>query len=368
MSDLVARLRRIVLVLPLCLAGAMIWSHSPAQVLKWPGFEKLYLSSLIRAHEADYLLKLRDTHLGCLTLEFRPADIVFIGDSHSYAGYDYAWLQERLRPALVGNCALAGMSAENVIDFIKVADPAGLLPKQLIFGISPEMFWKADKERAGYVQRARREIVKLNSARESLVDLLAGRFAVVPDFRDATAQRRALAKFDGSIATVTDAMTSRFFAEYKGGVHALDYWIEAVRTAQPDPDSAAVIRRVCEAASAHQVKVGVVFVPESRFLVSLLPPEQREAFRRVMKEFACADWVDFSFFEAGGGPDTWYINRSLVDDYPYEAWLDPESAVAWEAQDPKARRWQFFDADHMNPKGARAWSEIVAGAIQRSSN
>jgi len=64
------------------------------------------------------------------------------------------------------------------------------------------------------------------------------------------------------------------------------------------------------------VKLGVVFVPESRFLVSLLSPEQKDAFRRVMREFACADWVEFSFFEAGGGPGVRYINRSLLEAYP----------------------------------------------------
>src|SRR5687768_7518030 len=86
---------------PLVAVGIAIWIQQGVDLLRWPGIEKVSLSSMIRASEDGYLLRMRDTHLGCLTLQYRQADIVFIGDSHTYAGYDYALLQDLLHPRKV---------------------------------------------------------------------------------------------------------------------------------------------------------------------------------------------------------------------------------------------------------------------------
>src|SRR5579859_5381373 len=66
------------------------------------GIEDLYFGRMIAAHESDYLAALRDSHLGCKTIAYRAPDIAFVGDSHSYAGWDYAELQRALPGRKVG--------------------------------------------------------------------------------------------------------------------------------------------------------------------------------------------------------------------------------------------------------------------------
>lgn len=360
-----SHLGKVAPIIPLLVAGLMIWSRQGADLLKWPAMERFYISSVVRTFEDSYLFRMRDTHLGCLTLRYRPADIVFIGDSHSYAGYDYPLLQARLSPSTVGNCALSGMFPENVIHFLTAARGAGILPKQLIFGISPEMFWDDEDRRRDKTARAYRELTRLNDPKENLVSLFTMRFKTLPDFRNVEELRDRREQFDQQIATLSDERIQTFFQHYKGGVHALDYWADAVKKGRPNAQSILVIDRICAAAKRNQVRFGVVYIPESRWLVSQFSPEQRAAFRDVMAKFSCADWVDFSFFDALGGPDAWFVNRYVIDGYPYAAWNEPDAAVTWQQQAPDVRKWQFFDPDHMNPKGAHAFSEYLLYRISQ---
>lgn len=349
--------------LPLLVTGLMIWMVQGADVLRWPGAERAYLGSVIRSFEDNYLFRMRDTHLGCMTLQYRPADIVFIGDSHSYAGYDYELLQARLSPAIVGNCAFSGMFPENVIHFLTEARRSGLLPKLLIFGISPEMFWE-DLDSLDRIARAYREIKRLNDSRENLGAILTERFKVLVDFRKVDDLKIARRDFNIGIQNLSEGTIERFFQRYSNGIYPIDYWSNVIANGKPNPKGTAVIEKICAAAKSNQVRLGVVYIPESRWMLSRFSAEQRQAFRDVMQKFSCADWVDFSFSQ-NGGPNIWYVNRYAIKNYPYEAWNDPDAAVAWN-RSVEERRWQFFDPDHMNPMGAAAFSERVANEILKN--
>jgi hypothetical protein len=352
-------------LVPLLVVGAMIWYLRGPELLKWPGLERVYLASVISFSEEKYLLRMRDTHLGCQTLQYRPADIVFIGDSHTYAGYDYPLLQDRLRPLVVGNCALSGMFPENVIHFLASVRAAGLLPKHLVFGISPEMFWDDHDLRLDPTKWAARELAKINSSKENLVNLLTGRFATLPEFQRVDDLEQSLKRFRTDIDKLAPETIDRFFRNHSRGVHSLDYWTDEIAKRKHDRRSTSVIQNICTAAKNAGVRLGVVYIPESRWMVSQFTPEHLAGFREVIKEFSsCADWVDFRFFETGGGPDIWFVNRYLLRDYPYDAWASPAEAVEWQHQSPQERRWQFFDPDHMNAKGASAFSSLIVDRLK----
>ena len=350
-------------LVPLLIAGVLIlWNHAHT-VLTWPGLERLVISRLIEDHEESYLMRMRDTHLGCKTVQHRHPDIVFIGDSHSYAGYNYVYLQEKLRPARVGNCALSGLRPANVIDFLSAAKSAGLLPQQLVFGISPEMFWKDEDRRMGLTVRARREIAKIGSPKESVVSLASGEFRHIEDFRHSASMRAAHAAFEQAMAGIDADQVDRFLAGDTSGIHALDWWRDTVLHGALDRPQLFLIEEICRAARRNGIILGVVYVPESRWLLSRLSTEQRSEFLQVTKRFAaCADWTDFSFFPEGA-PNTWYVNRQLLADYPYSAWSDVASARKWIEQAELTRRWQFFDPDHMNALGASEFSYRIVGNI-----
>lgn len=348
--------------LPLVVVGVLCWSRAGTDLIRWPGLERIAIGRMIAKNEDSYLHALRDTHLGCLSLQYRPADVIMIGDSHNYAGYDYKLLQDRLKPLVVGNCALSGMFPQNVIQFLDATRFAGLLPRDLIFGISPEMFWDDADRRADRTARASREIARINQSKESLAGVLKGQLKTIPEFRvDSAAERSLHMK---GLETLSEPVLESFFARYTKGVNALDYWKKTVASSKADENALPVIERICEAARRSSVRLGVVYIPESRWLIQQLSNAQREAFGRVMERFrACADWTFFDFFDEGGGPNLWYVNRYAIPDYPYDAWYDPAAAVSWESQSPTARRWQLFDPDHMNTLGATKFSEALLSRI-----
>src|SRR5262249_30841889 len=92
--------------------------------------------------EGSYLLSLRDSTLACESLGLRKPQAAVIGDSHSYAGWDFAALQAGLGERL-GGCALGGLYIETVpllLGHVLHASP-GL--RTVVLGLSPRMFWES---------------------------------------------------------------------------------------------------------------------------------------------------------------------------------------------------------------------------------
>ena len=347
-------------------AGAWITLRSWQSTIASPGIERLYFRTLIERHETDYLLRLRDTHLGCETVTYRDPDVVFLGDSHSYAGWDYLKLQQRLRPLAIGNCALSGMFPENVEDFAGLVAAAGLSTRFVIFGVQPRMFWDVP-ERPDRVARARRMMIEVREPRESLPGMARGEWRQIDTFIGSASTE--LAKIDRLRAGAQhlDAHTvDRGLADNERSLYALDYWLGYIRDGRPMPGIQQMVDRTCRALARVGVRLGVVYIPESRWLNERYTHEQRDAFIRDARQFEqCADWVDLSAFDSYGFDNRYFVNRYLVDNYPYAGWRDVTLAHQWINESATARRWQFFDPDHLSAAGAGEFSARMVPQLSR---
>lgn len=337
-----------------------------SSTLTSPGIERAYFERLIASHDRDYLYALRDTHLGCKTIAYRDPDVVFLGDSHSYAGWDYPLLQDELRPAVVGNCALAGMFPENADDFLHVLAAGSLRARYVVFEIQPRMFWDVP-ERPDRVLRARKQIGEIATTKESLGALLTGKWRQIDPFLGAEAVASAkIARLARALDGIDEATIDRALDDNVETLYALHYWTGFVREGSPFARLPAVVEGVCRSVRAARVHFGVVYVPESRWLNEHYTDEQRSQFRADAALFgACADWVDLSAFDQRGYDNRYFVNRYLVDDYPYNGWNNPPAALAWIGESPQERRWQLFDPDHMSAVGAHTFSRAFAKRLQR---
>ena len=346
--------------------GAWVTLRWWQSTLTSPGIERLYFSSLINRHETDYLLKLRDTHLGCETVTYRDPEVVFLGDSHSYAGWDYVFLQEHLQPWRIGSCALAGMFPENVADFAGLVSAAGLSTRFVVFGIQPRMFWDVP-ERADRVARAKRMMVEVREPRESLPGMLTGRWRQIDTFVGASATEPSkIDRLHEAAGRLDDRAVNAGLAANERRLYALDFWLGYVNDGNPLTGVEQLIGGACEAVRRTGLRLGVVYIPESRWLNERYTPEQRERFIRDAKLFTeCADWVDLSAFDALGFENRYFVNRYLVDNYPYAGWQDMTVAHRWIGERETERRWQFFDPDHMSAAGAREFSAQIAPRLQQ---
>jgi hypothetical protein len=341
--------------------GLQITLRSWPSTLTSRGIERAYFQSLIARHEADYLLKLRDTHLGCETIAYRDPEIVFLGDSHSYAGWDYPVLQDRLRPMRVGNCALAGMFPENIADFAALVATAGLSTKYVVFGIQPRMFWDVP-ERPDRVTRARRMMAEAREPRENLPTMITGRWRQIDPFiGSAMTEPQKIARLDSEAKSLDGATVDRTLAGNEQTIYALNFWLGYVNEGGPLHDVPALVQRACDAVRATGLRLAVVYIPESRWLNEHYSAAQRRDFmHNAMLYRQCADWIDMSAFESMGYDNRFFINRYLVDNYPYAGWQRVSIAHQWMAENATERRWQFFDPDHMSAAGAREFSARIA--------
>lgn len=346
--------------------GLQITLHSWQSTLTSRGIERAYFRSAMNRYEADYLLAMRDTHLGCKTLTYRDPQLAFLGDSHSYAGWDYLALQDRLRPAVIGNCALAGMFPENIEDFVNLVTAAGLSTRYVVFGIQPRMFWDVP-ERPDRIERARKMMVEVREPRENLPAMVTGHWRQVDPFIG-TAQTTP-AKIERLVegaAQLDEAVVDRSLSQSEHALYALNFWLGYVKEGGPLAQTADVIHRACGAVRRAGIRLGIVYIPESRWLNQHYTAVQRSDFVRNARLFdECADWVDISAFESMGYDNRYFVNRYLVDNYPYTGWSDVGIAQRWIGEQDVERRWQFFDPDHMSAAGARKFSAAMVPRLSQ---
>jgi hypothetical protein len=258
------------------------------------------------------------------------------------------------------------MFPENVADFAGLVAAGGLSTRFVVFGIQPRMFWDVP-ERADRVARARRMMAEVREPRESLPGMATGNWRQIDAFIGAASTE--LAKID---RLQTDAQhldaraVDRGLAENERALYALEFWLGYVRDGRPMPGIQQIVDRTCRALARAGLRLGVVYIPESRWLNERYTPGQREAFIRDARRFAqCADWVDLSAFESFGLDNRYFVNRYLVDNYPYAGWQDVSLARQWIDESATERRWQFFDPDHLSAAGAREFSARTAPRLSR---
>lgn len=323
-----------------------------------PGIERAYFEARIANDEPDYLHAMRDTHLGCETLAYRNPEIVFFGDSHSYAGWDYPQLQASL-DLKVGNCALSGAFPENLPDLIAAIRRAAIPVRYLVIGISPRMFWDVP-ERQDRIARARAQIADIGRPLENLVTLATGdwrQIDVFPPIDPAVAGR--LEMLDQTVRALPQERIDRFLSAHADAMHATAWWQDYTAegtsyAAMPD-----VTDDICHAIESSGIALGVVYIPESRWLASQYSPAQQSWFTAMVDRLKrCATLIHIDEFPAGGD-NRWYINRYAAEDYPYGAWSDFDLLDPWIAVDETQRRWQFFDPDHLSPFGASAFTAAM---------
>ncbi len=320
------------------------------------GIERFVIARSIDAREADYLAGLRDSHLGVRTLAARRPEIIFFGDSHTYAGWDFPMLQQEL-DRRVGCVAVSGAFPENLMTLLDTIEANALPTTHVVVGVSPRQFWALD-ERADRITQADRMLTETRSPRENLVDLLRGTPREIPAFGSIERYRDSQRRLTHGLREVDADALNEMLAGPGTVLHVSTWWREAIAAAGRAGDMADLGRAVGERADALGIHLAFVYIPESAWLVDTYPGPLADAFLRDAAAFASAgDWADLSAFQNGGNPNPLHLNRSAEEGFPYEECADIARAEDWIAGNDRVRRWRFFDPDHMNPAGARAFTE-----------
>jgi hypothetical protein len=295
--------------------------------------------------EENYLESLRNSNQGCKTLLLESPDIVFIGDSHSYAAWDFVRIA-RATGANIGGCMLGGLFVDSLPHLLAFVDRMPSLPRHIILGTSPRMFWNElhrPEQLAAHIsildslatfQWTFPQFIELVSetkgTRSKALDRLQAHEAPIKHLDE----RAVEARLDQSIDTLT----------------ALDAWQKLL--AQPPLPRDTVLnatQATCDAIKRTGMKFSLIHIPESPYLEARYSERQRADYAANLALFQhCSDRIVLHFASDYGLQNIDFVNR-MLDDIRYESFQSPEPL-----RDPR-----LFNLDHMNPLGARRFTDIA---------
>jgi len=327
------------------------WLYDPNRVFK---------RNVAAMAAEDYLADLREsTEFGCRTFVDRRPDILFLGDSHTYAGYDFNALSAIFETGSLSTCALGGFYLES---FFIVADHMrrnGYFPKFIVLNTSPREFVNGrDKNAALTVHKS--YLDSPYTPREFIQDLIKGtlgRSALDADVRYTDELKVAMAQRK-RLAAIDPAAAARYIAEYPNrDFRSWTTWAERVEfTARVRT----VIEEICAVVRQNGAHLAVVDIPESPALRDTIYRSGFVAhYASILSHFSCADLVIADPASAYGIDDRYFFNRFMLADFPYDRISTGERI----GPDPGGRDIDY-DLDHMNLVGAGRFTQRVGKSLQ----
>lgn len=305
----------------------------------------------VDAHSQDYLASLYGNGgVGCRTLRLRTPRVVFLGDSHTYAGWRLDEV-ETLLGVPVGSCPLGALYAEVMPHLIDMIADQRLAPDLVVLGLSPRMFWESPTK-ASQIEEHERVLRTLDLEVPPLLEIMRGTWLMGAHQRlDASLARHA-----PLIENLDEQALDAALRRGRISPAAVATWRQRIGENRWNFQSRHLARAVCDRIVARGLRLAVVHIPESPFLESLYSRRDWSEYEAILGELsACAAVVVADRAPAYGLGNRHYVNRGLADTFRYDTLTEAGG--------------DHMDPDHMNLVGATVFSrqaaEKLAGLIRR---
>lgn len=313
---------------------------------------------LAEANEADYLESMRNqTRFGCVTMMAREPEILLIGNSASYAAWDMRRLQ-KLTGLRVGGCMMGGATEEVMAQIAKMALDLKKPPKYIILGASPYMFLRSEN----YMQQL-----------ENIKNLLDEAHWPYAFWLNVFRNKQLLMKNYVFLAKDQDEKVRYHEPQLEAREDFIESYIhhhvppdiEQVKKAQTAPRIPDFGKRsaskVCSSVEKMGAKFFVINIPASPLAEELYSEDLANYYTKALSQYApCAEKIINFKANYYGWENKHFVNR-LMGNVKYDEWKFDEQV-------------QFdFDPDHVNPIGARLFTEkavclIFGGGANKNTN
>lgn len=315
------------------------------------------------ADHRDYLASLREnSEIGCFTYRFHRPDLLFIGDSHSYADWDFVELERSLQSMKVSACAMGGLYVETATEILSTLEPAtDGWPKTVVYGVSARQFIDG-KSKADQIIEHRRTLYagvgwgKVFSGKtdfergfEVLKTVLRG--GRLPEWKSWADQQKQLEFHGNQISDLNELGLTQMMLGIRN--RSQSAWAEFLADAKITDDAMGQARRFCQVAQKKHVRLLLVDLPESPVLESLYSADLRSRYSEIRRELEkCGTWVKPGLEEARFKGNRFFVNRSMSSDYPYRRLTDALEMK----KETESFRNNLYDLDHMNLVGAHVFT------------
>lgn len=314
---------------------------------------------------ADYLATLRESSVpGCSSFGLRKPSLLVVGDSHSYAGWNFNVAAEKLGRDDIGACTLSGFRMKTWSLLMPRLERDHAIPRVIVFGASPLQFYPATNHEDE--QLAMHEKVLRGRAVDQFweLELGTGLRWVLGNVRNTVFHKmhpykypqleKTLKLHQPLVEGISEARIPKVLAEYPvpSRIHVPERLAEEVPAAYPEIER--LIADLCAFVKKNDVSLYVLALPESPFLTERYTPAQQQYFESNLAQLSkCATAVIHEPAESYGLGNRHYVNRLMFDNYPYDLFHDdaplpPPDSVANQSYFDN----YFFDLDHLNLVGA----------------
>ena len=309
------------------------------------------------AFQADMVNRSPDN---CIALQHQKPDTVIIGSSHVYAGVDLHSFTEAAREAgydgKIGVCALSTFNTRYLAPLMSYLKRHDVEPDRIIWLVDTGAFSELalHDRRMDYMMSVfdgEKDAEVRKGWQQRWLDEGRDQSTVFYDDQHHVDQ---LAELDpNTVAALARQHKTRFSA----------LAVKAAKTAEPMPGWKRDIRDFCSTLAKRGIRLDVVRSP-----VSLTMPDTPgliDAVADARTYLPCAKRVEDRDAAQWGLDERDFLNRMLVEDYPYEIWQDASGAAMaahlapLEPQDGD----RLIDTDHLNPIAARKFGRELARAI-----
>ncbi|HAT8326994.1 TPA: hypothetical protein GDD11_13610 [Legionella pneumophila] len=330
------------------------------------GLEEFYVHNMISKYENEYLYTLRDTLLGCRTIKERKPDIIFFGDSHTYAGWDYNLLQKSFNKT-VGACPVSGAYPESMIDLLIMLKNANLHPQSIVIGLSPRMLWQ-DENRNEKITWARDLFTEIIKPQENLLNLFKGNWKKIPQFiNDGKVIKEKSERLKANLDGIKNDQIDKIIMNHFESIHSTNFFYnQIIKTHNKFIQPTNILHKLKKLANEQSIKLIFVYIPESKWLISHYTEAQLQEFHLFTAKIKTMGFILIDDVNLTTGfENIYFLNRFLVDNYPYHSWSDDKLLKAWIDEDFSTRQWQVFDPDHMNALGATKFTQYMLPLLKR---
>lgn len=309
--------------------------------------------------DSDYLSNLRDSSLfGCHSfLDMKPEWLI-VGDSHSYAAWNYNELSKILDNTSISSCTVGGFYLETFNMILKLMDENQYYPKKLIYGASVRQFSYSEfKHKQQEVHEAYIE------QKYTLKEFL---FGIITHLRTGkkknilhTTHEEQISKYElhkSRIESITREEADLYIKSYPSGPY--EKWRNKIKKHSFTKDLDNMIQDICKVVNEKDIELYVINIPISPRLERMYGEEiMKQYFDYINKFQACSSKIIIKTAEYYKIENSHYFNRSMDDQFPYEQ-IKANKEIIGETD-----QWDAYDLNHLNAIGAFLFTEKASSLI-----
>jgi hypothetical protein len=314
----------------------------------------------LRVSKENYLAGLRENStFGCSTAGLTKSEVFFIGDSHSYAGWNFNIASQLMGTSSISACMMGALYLETLPAIMQKFKENNGYPRRLVYGTS---LWQFTDRKGKQDQLAQHN--NLLNAFRSRYNLSAANDMIGharmwrknPEASPAQMLQRNLLTHSIKVESTQESSATSLMERESTESKLL--WGENQRNIVFEANIKGKIDEFCNLINREGIILYVIDIPESPYMLAKYKKEDLLTYQRILQHFRqCSKNIVTDGIASYGLGNRHFLNRSMLDNFPYESLQDTSRvSLAY-----------LYDLDHMNLIGATKFTSIAVKRLGLSS-